>query len=202
MDVSLDKSFDDNLKSVGLNESQVIKAVIKLDASKKGGRRYKGAGPEDDKPAEPEVTLSASERLAIAKAAIISAVAQLARPAAAGALLLTTHKAFAAHLCSQNAATIAKSLAFLPIVGAYSEQCETTQRVYAGAVTTAVALATTILLPQIKEGLQKIHVSEDLVKTITEAIGGKAKGKGRKTKRTLRKRKSKKTDSKKSLRRH
>lgn len=204
MEIRLDKSFEENLEASGTNETEVLDALFKLDAAKKGASR-KGGSEEDG---EEEKVLSLSERIAIAKAAVIAAVAKLARPAAAGALLITTHQAFRENICSAQTASIAKSLSFLPIVGQYSEQCDSAQKAYASAMMTAATLATSLILPQLRDMARSIQIPDEIITTIANAIGKKSepakvaptavKGKGRK--KTLRK--SRKMKTKKSARRY
>ena len=237
MEIDLTKSFEDNLEAAGTTEGSVVKAIFKLDAAKKGAkrRRHGGAGDDgagtglaavseapidmDETPVEKSLTMK--ERYDLAKAMIISAVAKLARPTAAGALLVTTHLVFTEHLCDAQRANIAKSLSFLPIVGTYSEQCDMAQKQYVQALTLASGIAAKIIWPQIKALATKVEVPEDVIQTVADTIGVKGatakpaaatessteaaaptrRGRGRKkTRRSVRK--HKKTDSKKSRRRH
>ena len=174
MCIDLKKSFKDKMKAVGISEADVIWTVVHVDRKKRGAARLRGGDDEVVEAEDVSKPLTLQERIAIAKAAIISVAAKYARPAVAGALLISTHKAFIEHLCNPAVANIAKSTSFLPIVGQYSEQCDTAQSTYTKAMRIAVGIATTILLPQIREGLTRLKVPDEMVKVIADTIGNKS----------------------------
>ena len=203
MKVYLDKSFEDNLELAGTSEGQVAQAVNAISTqigSKRGGVLNEDGEDVPDAAAAPApAPVKKDSLVALAKAAIVGAVAKLARPVAAGAILIATHQTFQQHLCDPTYASAAKTFSMVPIVGTYSDQCDASLKTYQQALMVATGIAASILAPYIKSATAAVEIPDEMVDQVVKEIGnrGKPRGSGLWRKKT---RKSSKK-SKKSRRR-
>ena len=179
MKVYLDKSFEDNLELAGTSESQVAQAVNAISTqigSKRGGvLNEDGEDVPDAAPAPAPV--KKDSLVALAKAAIVGAVAKLARPVAAGAILIATHQTFQQHLCNPTYASAAKTFSMVPLVGTYSDQCDASLKTYQQALTVATGIAVTILAPYIKSATATVEIPDEMVDQVVKEIGNRGKPK-------------------------
>jgi hypothetical protein len=203
MKVYLDKSFEDNLELAGTSEGQVAQAVNAISTqigSKRGGVLNEDGEDVPDAAAAPAPVKR--DLVALAKAAIVGAVAKLARPVAAGAILIATHQTFQQHLCDPTYASAAKTFSMVPLVGTYSDQCDASLKTYQQALMVATGIAAGILAPYIKSAAAAVEIPDDMVDQVVKEIGnrGKPRSTGSGSIRRKKTRKSSKK-SKKSRRR-
>lgn len=207
MKVYLDKSFEDNLKLAGTSEGQVAQAVNAISTqigSKRGGVLNEDGEDVPDAAAAPAPAAAPVKKdlVALAKAAIVGAVAKLARPVAAGAILIATHQTFQQHLCDPTYASAAKTFSMVPLVGTYSDQCDASLKTYQQALMVATGIAASILAPYIKSATAAVEIPDEIVDQVVKEIGnrGKPRSTGSGSIRRKKTRKSSKK-SKKSRRR-